>query len=130
MAVFSIVYSRLSDRLTIALSALASGGAFLLSLYVLQRAALSFGSAWIMGFLAISIGLIIAPNKVPPKLQIRYPRWDLPACIFSATAMDLKNNLVNVPGSPAAKTVAGMEQNFKQPDDASLMDSTESAGVF
>ena len=72
-----------------AFSALASSGAFLLSLYVLQRAALSFGSAWIMGFLAISIGLIIAPNKVPPKLQIRYPRWDLPARIFSATAMVL-----------------------------------------
>ena len=34
----------------------------------------------------------------------------------------LKNNLVNVPGSPAAKAVAAMEQNFKQPDDASLMD--------
>jgi len=34
----------------------------------------------------------------------------------------LKNNLVNVPGSPAAKAVASMEQNFKQPDDASLMD--------
>jgi hypothetical protein len=29
----------------------------------------------------------------------------------------LKNNLVNVPGSPAA-----MEQDFKQPNDASLMD--------
>ena len=33
----------------------------------------------------------------------------------------LKNNLVNLPGSPAAKAVAGMEQNFKQPDGASLM---------
>jgi hypothetical protein len=89
VALFSIVYSRLSDRLTIALSALASAGAFLLSLYVLQRAALSFWPAWIIGFLAISIGLILAPNKIAPKLQIRYPRWDLPARIFSATAMVL-----------------------------------------
>jgi hypothetical protein len=89
VALFSIVYSRLSDRLAIALSALASSGAFLLSLYVLQRTALSFWPAWIMGFLAISIGLILAPNKIAPKLQIRYPRWDLPARIFSATAMVL-----------------------------------------
>src|ERR1700751_5085468 len=89
VALFSIVYSRLSERLTIALSALAGGGAFLLSLYVLQRTALSFWPAWIMGFLAISIGLILAPNKIAPKLQIRYPRWDLPAPIFSATAMVL-----------------------------------------
>jgi hypothetical protein len=89
VALFSIVYSQLADRLPMALSALASCSAFLLSLYALQRAALSFGSAWIMGFLAISIGLILAPNKAPPKLQIRYPRWDLPARIFSATAMVL-----------------------------------------
>jgi hypothetical protein len=34
----------------------------------------------------------------------------------------LKNNVVNVPGGPAAKAVATMEQNFEQPDDASLMD--------
>ena len=34
----------------------------------------------------------------------------------------LKNNLVNVPGSPAAEAVATMQENFKQPDDASLMD--------
>jgi hypothetical protein len=26
----------------------------------------------------------------------------------------LKNNLVNVPGSPAAETVGAMEQNFEQ----------------
>ena len=64
MAVFSIVYSRSADRLPMAFSALASSGAFLLSLYVLQRAAISFGLAWIMGFLAISVGVILAPNKV------------------------------------------------------------------
>ena len=34
----------------------------------------------------------------------------------------LKNNLVNVSGSPAAEGVTAMEQNFEQPDDASLMD--------
>jgi hypothetical protein len=34
----------------------------------------------------------------------------------------LKNNLVNVPGSPAAKAVAAMQENFKQPDYASLVD--------
>ena len=33
-----------------------------------------------------------------------------------------KNNLMNVPGSPAAEAVAAMQQNFEQPDDASLMD--------
>jgi hypothetical protein len=54
-----------------ALAALASSGAFLLSLYVLQRVALSFGPAWIMGSVAISVGLILVPNKVPPKFQIR-----------------------------------------------------------
>jgi hypothetical protein len=34
----------------------------------------------------------------------------------------LKNNLVNVSGGPAAEAVGAMEQNFEQPDDASLMD--------
>jgi hypothetical protein len=34
----------------------------------------------------------------------------------------LKNNLVNLPGRPAAEAVATMQQNFKQPDDAGLMD--------
>jgi hypothetical protein len=34
----------------------------------------------------------------------------------------LKNNLVNVPGSPCAEAVAAMQQNFEQPDDAGLMD--------
>jgi hypothetical protein len=34
----------------------------------------------------------------------------------------LKKNSVNVPGSPAAETVAAMQENFEQPDDASLMD--------
>jgi hypothetical protein len=34
----------------------------------------------------------------------------------------LKNNLANVSGSPAAEAVTAMEQNFEQPDDASLMD--------
>ena len=34
----------------------------------------------------------------------------------------LKDNLVNVPGSPAAEAVATMQENFKQPDDASLVD--------
>ena len=34
----------------------------------------------------------------------------------------LKNNLVNVLGSPAAEAVATMQENFEQPDDASLMD--------
>ena len=33
-----------------------------------------------------------------------------------------KNNLMNVPGSPAAVAVASMQQNFEQPDDASFMD--------
>src|ERR1700745_957844 len=33
-----------------------------------------------------------------------------------------KHNLMNVPGSPAAEAIAAMQQNFEQPDDASLMD--------
>ena len=71
VALFSVVYSQLADSLPMALAALASSGAFLLSLYVLQRVALSFGPAWIMGSVAISVGLILVPNKVPPKFQIR-----------------------------------------------------------
>ena len=41
---------------------------------------------------------------------------------FFAELEALKNNLVNVLGSPAAKAVATMQENFEQPDDASLMD--------
>jgi hypothetical protein len=89
VALFSVVYSQLADSLPMALAAFPSSGAFLLSLYVLQRVALSFGPAWIMGFVAISVGLLLVPDKVPPKFQIRYPRWDLPARILSATAMVL-----------------------------------------
>jgi hypothetical protein len=55
----------------------------------LQKFGFSFWSAWITGFLAISIGLILTPKKLPARFQIRYPRWDLPARIFSATAMVL-----------------------------------------
>jgi uncharacterized membrane protein HdeD (DUF308 family) len=89
VALFSVVYSRLSDRLQIVSCALCGFGAFLLSLYFLQKSAPSFWSAWITGFLAISVGLILTPNKVPAKFQIHYPRWDLPARIFSATTMVL-----------------------------------------
>lgn len=34
----------------------------------------------------------------------------------------LKHNLVDVPGRPAAEAVAALQQNFKQPEDAGLME--------
>ena len=34
----------------------------------------------------------------------------------------VENDLVNLPGRPAAEAVATMQENFKQPDDASLVD--------
>jgi uncharacterized membrane protein HdeD (DUF308 family) len=89
VALFSVVYSRLADRLPVIGCALGSFGVFLLSLYFLQKSGFSFWPAWITGFLAISIGLVLTPNKVPAKFQIQYPQWDLPARVFSATAMVL-----------------------------------------
>ena len=69
--------------------ALCGLGVFLASLYFLQRLALPFSQTWIIGVLAISLGLICMPNKLPAKFRIHYPRWDLPARVFSATAMVL-----------------------------------------
>jgi hypothetical protein len=69
--------------------ALCGLGVFLLSLFFLQRLALPLWQTWIIGVLAISLGLICTPNKLPTKFQIHYPRWDLPARVFSATAMVL-----------------------------------------
>jgi hypothetical protein len=89
VALFSVVYSRLAIRYRAAACALCSFGTFLVSLYFLQKSALPFVPGWITGFLAVSVGLILTPNKVPPKFQIRYPYWDLPARVFSATAMVL-----------------------------------------
>jgi hypothetical protein len=89
VALFSVIYSRLSNRLPMAACVICSCAAFFLSLYFLQKAAPSFWSAWITGFLAVSVGLILTPNKVPEKFQIHYPRWDLPARVCSATAMVL-----------------------------------------
>jgi hypothetical protein len=89
VALFSVVYSRLSDSRQMPTCVVGGFGAFLLSLYCLQKSSFSFGPAWITGFLAISIGLILIPKKTPAKFQIRYPQWDLPARILSATAMVL-----------------------------------------
>jgi hypothetical protein len=89
VALFSVVYSRLAGRLPMATCAVASFGAFLLSLYFLPKSGFPFWPAWITGFLAISIGLILTPNKVPAEFQIYYPKWDLPARVFTATAMVL-----------------------------------------
>ncbi len=89
VALFSVVYSRLAERLQMAICALASFGAFLLSLYFLSKSGLPFWPAWITGFLAISIGLILTPNNVPAEFQIHYPKWDLPTRVFTATAMVL-----------------------------------------
>jgi hypothetical protein len=89
VALFSVVYGRLSDSRQMPTCAVYGFGAFLLPLYSLQKSGFSFWPAWITGFLAISIGLLLTPNKMPAKFQIRYPQWDLPARIFSATAMVL-----------------------------------------
>jgi hypothetical protein len=89
VALFSVVYGRLSNSRRMPTCAVGGFGAFLLSLYCLQKSSFSFWPAWITGFLAISIGLILTPNRMPAKFQIRYPQWDLPARIFSATAMVL-----------------------------------------
>jgi len=89
IAIFSIVYGRLAQRLQMLACALCGLGVFLVSLYFLQRIALAFWQTWIIGVLAISLGLICTPNKLPAKFQIHYPRWDLPARVFSATAMVL-----------------------------------------
>ncbi len=89
VALFSVVYTRLSGHRQVVSCALGSFGAFLLSLYFLQKSGFSFWPSWITGFLAISLGLMLTPNKAPAKFQIHYPRWDLPARVFSATAMVL-----------------------------------------
>jgi hypothetical protein len=87
VALFSVVYTRLSGHRQVVSCALCSFSAFLLSLYFLQKSGFSFWPSWITGFLAISLGLMLTPNKVPAKFQIHYPQWDLPARVFSATAM-------------------------------------------
>ena len=89
VALFSVVYSRLTDRLQMPACVFCSVTVFLVSLCFLQKFALTFWPAWITGFLAVSLGLMFTPNKLPAKFQIRYPRWDLPARVFSATAMVL-----------------------------------------
>jgi hypothetical protein len=89
VALFSVVYSWLAERQQMVTCALGSFAAFLLSLYFLPKSGFPFWPAWIMGFLAISIGLILTPNKAPTEFQIRYPKWDLPARVFTATAMVL-----------------------------------------
>jgi hypothetical protein len=89
VALFSVVYARLSHTRPMPSCAVCGFSVFLLSLYCLQKSGFSFSAAWITGFLAISVGLILTPNKTPTKFQIRFPQWDLPARIFSATAMVL-----------------------------------------
>lgn len=89
VAIFSIVYGRLAQRLPMPACALCGLGVFLASLYVLQSLALPFWPTWIIGVLAISLGLICLPNQRLAKFRIHYPRWDLPARVFSATAMVL-----------------------------------------
>jgi hypothetical protein len=89
VALFSVVYARLSGHRQVVSCTLGSFGAFLLSLYFLQKSGFSFWPSWITGFLAISLGLLLIPNRAPAKFQIRYPGWDLPARVFSATAMVL-----------------------------------------
>ena len=89
VALFSVLYSRLAIRRQATACALVSFSAFVVSLYFLQKSALSFWPGWITGFFAISIGLILTPSKVPAKFQIRYPYWDLPARVCSATGMVL-----------------------------------------
>jgi uncharacterized integral membrane protein len=87
VALFSVVYAVVAQRLSMPACLLSGFGVFLLVLYFLQSLALSLWQAWIIGVLVISIGLIVVPNKLPVKFQIRYPRWDLPARILCAIAM-------------------------------------------
>jgi hypothetical protein len=89
VAIFSVVYGRLAQRLPMPACAFCGLAVFTLSLFFLQRLDLSFWQIWIIGVLAISLGLICAPNKRPAKFRIHYPRWDLPARVFSATGMVL-----------------------------------------
>jgi hypothetical protein len=89
VAVFSIVYSRLARRQRVTVCLICGLSSFLIALYLLQRLALSFWQAWIIGLLAISLGLICTPNQPAANFQIHYPRWDLPARILSATGMVL-----------------------------------------
>jgi hypothetical protein len=63
VAIFSIVYSLLAQRLQMRPCALCGLGVFLLSLFFLQRLALPFWQTWIIEDLAISLGLICTPNK-------------------------------------------------------------------
>ena len=89
VALFSVVYSRLAERQQMATCALGSFAAFLLSLYFLPKSGFPFWSAWITGFLAISIGLILLqtrcrpnfksaiPNGIYRHASSRRPRWFL-----------------------------------------------------
>jgi hypothetical protein len=87
VALFSLVYAVAAKRLSMPACLLSGFGVFLLVLYFLQSIALSLWQTWIIGVFAISIALIVVPNKLPVNLQIRYPRWDLPARILCAIAM-------------------------------------------
>lgn len=87
VALFSIVYAVVARRLPMPACLLSGFGVFLLVLYVLQRLSLSLWQAWIIGVIAISLGLILVPDKLPAKFQIHYPPWDLPARILCAIAM-------------------------------------------
>lgn len=89
VALFSVVYARLSGHRQVVTCTLGSFGVFLLSLYFLQKSGFSFWLSWITGFLAISLGLMLIPNQVSANFRVHYPRWDLPARVFSATAMVL-----------------------------------------
>jgi hypothetical protein len=87
VALFSIVYAQLARRLPMSGCLLSGFIGFLLALYFLQKLSLSIWQTWIVGVLAISLGLMLIPNKLPLKFQVRYPRWDLPARILCATTM-------------------------------------------
>jgi len=87
VAIFSVVYGRLAQRLPMPACALCGLGVFLASLYFLQSLGLPFWPTWIIGVLAISLGLLCLPNQLPAKFRIHYPRWDLPARVFAATAL-------------------------------------------
>src|SRR5215469_1222884 len=76
VALFSMVYGVLARRLSMPACLLSGFGVFLLVLYFLQSLSLSLGQTWIIGVLAISLGLILVPSKLPVKFQFRYPRWD------------------------------------------------------
>jgi hypothetical protein len=68
VAIFSVVYGRLAQRLHMPACALCGVGAFLLSLFFLQKLALPFWLTWVIGVLAISLGLVLRAKQITGEI--------------------------------------------------------------